>query len=52
MVHGLFVEEEARKVLSIPLASIALEDRWRWYPNEDDIYTIQSGYWLLLRNVP
>lgn len=40
------------KILSIPLASHDLNDRWKWYPEESGEYTVCSRYRLLLRGFP
>lgn len=41
-----------RQILSIPLASHNLVDRWKWYPKESGEYIVCSGYRLLLKGFP
>ncbi|KAG8496970.1 hypothetical protein CXB51_008189 [Gossypium anomalum] len=47
-----FTDHEVEQILSIPLASCALDDRWKWYLEESGEYTVCSGYRLLLRGFP
>ncbi|KAK8263437.1 hypothetical protein V6Z11_D12G042300 [Gossypium hirsutum] len=51
LLRGLFSDQEVRKIMTIPLASRALEDRW-WFPEEGGEYTIRRGYRLLLLGFP
>ncbi|KAL2937078.1 Protease HtpX-like protein [Bienertia sinuspersici] len=39
-------EEDARKVLDIPLSCEGAEDTWFWWPNTSGLFSVKSAYWL------
>lgn len=42
----VIIDEDVDKILAIKISSTARQDLLGWHYNEDDIYTVKSGYWL------
>ncbi|KAL8116958.1 hypothetical protein AgCh_023220 [Apium graveolens] len=49
LIHDLFNDEDARRILKIPLSMRYEDDLWFWTEDEKGKYTIKSGYRLLCR---
>lgn len=47
MVRGVFVDEKAKLIMSIPLSFKCMRDRCLWWPSKDMKYTVKSVYQLL-----
>ncbi|GMI73050.1 hypothetical protein HRI_000974300 [Hibiscus trionum] len=48
MIRGLFSPQDARKILSIPLSSSNVLDSKVWCGERNGVYSVRSGYRLLL----
>lgn len=42
----VIIDEDVDKILALKISSVARQDLLGWHYNEDDIYTVKSGYWL------
>lgn len=49
VILATFNKEEARRILSIPLAGNGPTDKLRWHFEKSSDYTVRIGYRLLLR---
>lgn len=47
LVRDIFNEEDAAKILNIPLSYTSTADTWLWLADEKRGYTVKSGYRLL-----
>ena len=45
-IRDTFIEEDVKKILSIKICSMAKFDLLGWHYNENDLYSVKSGYWL------
>lgn len=49
MVRDIFNQDDARKILKIPLSYSDQEDKWMWIEDGKGEYTVKSGYRVLSR---
>ncbi|KAA3466222.1 reverse transcriptase [Gossypium australe] len=49
LLRDVFPNPVVRHIQCIPLDAHDLEDQWRWFPKETGVYSVWSGYKLLLR---
>ncbi|KAH1122267.1 hypothetical protein J1N35_005427, partial [Gossypium stocksii] len=49
LLRDVFPDPVVRHIQRIPLTAHDLEDQWRWFPEETGVYSVRSGYKLLLR---
>ncbi|XP_050217692.1 uncharacterized protein LOC126668545 [Mercurialis annua] len=47
-IKRLFIDEDTTAILSIPLLIYLSQDRVIWHHNKDGIYTVKSGYHLVI----
>ncbi|KAH1107250.1 hypothetical protein J1N35_011018 [Gossypium stocksii] len=48
VICELFEEDDARKILTIPLSYCVQDDRWVWRGDNSGVYTTKNGYkWLM-----
>lgn len=52
LVRSSFSDPIAKLILSIPLSRHPLPDRCQWFLEGNGVYSVRSGYKLLLRGSP
>jgi hypothetical protein len=48
-IHSLFFEEEANSILVVPLLELVNEDKLIWGEENNGVYSVRSGYRLIMR---
>lgn len=46
LVNNSFLKEEFELLYSIPIGGTSRNNKLAWFFNNNDLYTIKSGYWI------